>query len=98
MDLYKNLFNNSREPAAAGLDIMHSHPGNDYFVVFRRGHVYRVDFDHHGSNTIQRYEHLFAAILKEDLAQTDWIGVLTADNRISWAKVSASFQQLDLED
>jgi NADPH:quinone reductase-like Zn-dependent oxidoreductase len=88
MDLYKNLFNTSREPCV-GLDIMHKHPDNNYFVVFRRGHVYRVDFDHDGDNTVARYAHLFDAILNDHLPVIDWLGVLTTDNRMSWAKVSA---------
>ena len=86
MDLYKNLFNTCRTPQI-GLDRFQQHPGNNYFVVLRRGQAYKIDFG--GSNLVPSHDSLeatFAAILQQDLAQVDWTGILTADNRVSWAK------------
>jgi acyl transferase domain-containing protein/NADPH:quinone reductase-like Zn-dependent oxidoreductase len=87
MDLYKYMFNTVREPTL-GVDLMRRYPGNDYFVVLRRGHVYKIEFDpsaHHAQ--YERLEAIFQAILDMQIDEVDWFGVLTAADRISWAKV-----------
>jgi aryl carrier-like protein len=87
MDLTKYLFNACREPKV-GLDVMHQYPRSDYFVVLRRGHVYKVDFEQLDDFTQrERLESIFAAILEASPQEIDWLGMLTADDRISWAKV-----------
>ncbi|PGH08704.1 hypothetical protein AJ80_07825 [Polytolypa hystricis UAMH7299] len=87
MDLYKNLFNTNREPHV-GPDVFHQHSGFNYFVVLRRGHVFRVDFDPQADSVShERLEDVFSAILDTRLDKVDWLGLLTADNRITWAKI-----------
>lgn len=87
MDLSKYLFNACREPKA-GLDVMHQYSRNDYFVVLRRGHVYEVDFEELDNYTQQeRLKSIFEAILDASPENVDWLGLLTADDRRSWAKV-----------
>jgi acyl transferase domain-containing protein len=85
MDLYKYLFNTTREPAVA-IDKFLQYPGSRHFVVLRRGQVYKVCLDQ-----VDRLERLFERILLEtDESEVDWLGILTADDRISWAKVLPS--------
>ncbi|KAL4751731.1 hypothetical protein BDW72DRAFT_202796 [Aspergillus terricola var. indicus] len=94
MDLYKYLFNTVREPTL-GVDFMRQYPGNDYFVVLRRGHVYKIEFDpsaHHAQ--YERLEGIFQAILDMRIVEVDWFGVLTAGDRISWAKTRQEFMHL----
>lgn len=87
MDLSRYLFNACREPKV-GLDVMHQYPRSDYFVVLRRGHVYKVDFEELDDSTQrERLESIFEAILEDSPEQIDWLGILTADDRRSWAKV-----------
>ncbi|KAL2399110.1 Highly reducing polyketide synthase sdnO [Exophiala dermatitidis] len=87
MDLYKNLFSACREPRV-GLDVFKSHPGNDFFVVLRRGHAYMVDFSHLlvEEDIFSLLEAAFARILKDKPDGVDWIGILSSENRISWAR------------
>ncbi|KAL3449661.1 hypothetical protein BJX65DRAFT_305685 [Aspergillus insuetus] len=81
MDLYKYLFNTTREPAVA-VDKFLQYPGSRHFVVLRRGQVYKVGLDQ-----ADKLERIFEKILlKTDEGEVDWLGILTADDRISWAK------------
>ncbi|KAL2816617.1 hypothetical protein BDW59DRAFT_166262 [Aspergillus cavernicola] len=91
MDLYKYLFNTTREPSL-GVDVMRRYPGNEYFVVLRRGHVFKVGF-----NQQERLEGVFEAILETAVDDVDWLGILTAGDRISWAKTRQSFIDLSPE-
>lgn len=87
MDLYKYMFNAVREPTL-GVDLMRRYPGNDYFVVLRRGHVYKIKFDSSAQHAqYERLERIFQTILDTRIDEVDWFGVLTAADRISWAKV-----------
>jgi aryl carrier-like protein len=86
-DLTRYLFNACREPKI-GLDVMHQYSKSDYFVVLRHGHVYKVDFEELDDFTQrERLESIFAAILEACPQEIDWLGILTADDRRSWAKV-----------
>ncbi|KAL5043624.1 hypothetical protein BDW71DRAFT_199675 [Aspergillus fruticulosus] len=97
MDLYKYLFNTVREPTV-GIDIMRRYPGNDYLVVFRRGHVYKIEFDPSAQYAqYERLEGIFQAILDMGQTEVDWFGVLTAGDRISWAKTRQAFMRLSRE-
>lgn len=87
MDLSRYLFNACREPKA-GLDVMHQYSRNDYFIVLRRGHVFKIDFQELDNFTQrERLESIFETILDASLGNVDWLGLLTADDRRSWAKV-----------
>jgi hypothetical protein len=82
MDLYKYLFSTTREPTV-GIDKFVQYPKTGHFVVLRRGQVYKV-----GLEQVDRLERIFGRILRDtDASEVDWLGILTADDRISWAKV-----------
>ena len=91
MDTWKWLFNASREPGK-GIDRMRKFPGNDYCVVLRRGHVFKVMLKEgevivsHAKLKIQ-----FEAILERVDDDGSWAGILTSDERNSWAEVSFIF-------
>lgn len=86
MDLYKNLFSACREPRA-DIDVFEAHPGNDFFVVLRRGHAYRIEFAsvNHDHMLIQ-LKATFASILDIDLKVVDWLGILSGEHRTTWAR------------
>lgn len=87
MDLSRYLFNACREPRV-GLDVMQQYSRDDYFVVLRRGHVYKVGFQELNDSTQRKWlESIFEAILEASPEEIDWLGLLTADDRRSWAKV-----------
>ncbi|KAL2441683.1 Highly reducing polyketide synthase sdnO [Exophiala dermatitidis] len=87
MDLYKNLFSACREPRV-GLDVFKSHPSNDFFVVLWRGHAYKVDFSHLPveENIFSLLEAAFSSILKDKPDGVDWVGILSSENRVLWAR------------
>ncbi|KAL3484692.1 hypothetical protein BJX62DRAFT_243695 [Aspergillus germanicus] len=86
MDLYKYLFSTTREPTV-GIDNFVQYAKTGHFVVLRRGHIYKV-----GLEQVDRLERIFGRILREtDASGVDWLGILTADDRISWAKTRQSF-------
>ncbi|KAL2828559.1 hypothetical protein BJY01DRAFT_255338 [Aspergillus pseudoustus] len=81
MDLYKYLFNTTREPAT-GADKLVQYPGSGYFVVLRRGQVYKVPLDQ-----LDQLERIFDQILLDSAErEVDWLGILTTDDRITWTK------------
>ncbi|KAL4863047.1 hypothetical protein BDV12DRAFT_189959 [Aspergillus spectabilis] len=97
MELYRYLFNTCREPRA-GIDVMGQYPGNNYFVVLRRGHVYRVEFEERPDGMQSEVlEAVFEGILEDSPTEVDWLGMLTADDRISWAKNRQAFMELNDE-
>ncbi|CEL00770.1 hypothetical protein ASPCAL00366 [Aspergillus calidoustus] len=86
MDLYKYLFCTTREPTV-GVDRFVQYPGCEHFVVLRRGQAYKVELDQ-----VDRLEQIFDRILLEtDTSEVDWLGILTTDDRISWAKTRQAF-------
>ncbi|KAL4968150.1 uncharacterized protein BDV14DRAFT_197378 [Aspergillus stella-maris] len=99
MDLYKYLFNTVREPAV-GIDLLRQYPGNDYFVVLRRGQVYRVNFQQSLSHStiLQKLLEPLHQILQETRSrEIDWLGMLTAGDRTSWAKARQKFMSISQE-
>jgi aryl carrier-like protein len=87
MDLYSWLFNATREPRLDE-DKVIRYPGNDYVVAFRRGNLYKIPLrQDDGPVSYAVLKRAFQAILDAD-QPTSWLGVLTADERNSWAKVS----------
>ncbi|KAL4759179.1 choline/carnitine O-acyltransferase [Aspergillus foveolatus] len=97
MGLYKYMFDTVREPTL-GVDLMRRYPGNDYFVVLRRGHVYKIRFDPSPQYAqYERLERIFQTILDTRIDEVDWFGVLTAADRISWAKTRQEFMHLSEE-
>ena len=89
-DSWQYLFNTSRYPRTGGDEIVR-YPGNDYIVVFHRGHVYKVELTENGVNvSFEKIRATFQLIV--DTEKTDsWVSILTADERDSWAHVSIFF-------
>ncbi|KEF54614.1 uncharacterized protein A1O9_09056 [Exophiala aquamarina CBS 119918] len=86
MDLYKNLFSACREPKA-DLDVFEAHPGNDFFVVLRRGHAYKIDVASvDDRDMFSQLEATFTSILNIDLKDVDWLGILSGEHRNNWAQ------------
>lgn len=82
------LFNATRRPGH-GVDTMHKFPGNEYFVTLSRGRVFKTPLvDPSGSVSYKKLKATFDAIL--DITSDSpmlWTGILTADERNSWAQV-----------
>jgi hypothetical protein len=96
MDTWQWLFNASREPGK-GIDQMRKFPGNDYCVVLRRGHVFKVMLKE--GEVIVSHSKLkmqFEAILERVDDEGSWAGILTSDERDSWAEVSFIFSVLHI--
>lgn len=89
MDTWQWLFNANREPGK-GIDKMRKFPGNDYCVVLRRGHVFKVMLkDGEESMSYSKLKAHFEAILDSVVDDGSWVGILTSDERDSWAEVSS---------
>jgi acyl carrier protein len=86
---YEWFFNATREPRL-GKDEMVKYPGNDYLVAFRHGHVFQIPLveEKGGPISYTELEAVFQAILDAEQRPDSWVGVLTADDRDSWYKVS----------
>jgi hypothetical protein len=88
MDSWQWLFNTTREPHLE-VDVMKQYPGNDYCVVLRRGHVFKVALKN-GTEALSYsvIKSQFDEILKSVQDEGFWTSILTNDNRDSWAMVS----------
>jgi hypothetical protein len=82
------LFNVARRPGP-GLDSINKFPGNDYLVVLSHGRVFKVALTDGEKNVpFEKLRSIFEAIIsKTEDGRDSWIGILTADERNSWAKV-----------
>ena len=89
MTLFQWIFNVSRKPCL-GTDIMEKFPGNDYVIVLRRGRVFKVSLKEGSRNkSYAEFKATFTAILSEVDDRTSWVGIMTADDRRTWAKVTS---------
>lgn len=82
------LFNSVREPAV-GCDVSRKYAGDD-LVVLRRGRLFSSPLTRDGKQlSLEELTFVFEHILEQ--AEDDGLGagILTADNRDSWAKVGA---------
>ncbi|RDW64263.1 hypothetical protein BP5796_10765 [Coleophoma crateriformis] len=92
MDTWQWLFNATREPGK-GQDKMRKFPGNDYCVVLRRGHVFKVDLKEGEENlSFHRAKTIFEAILDQVEDEGSWAGILTSDERDSWAAIRGTLE------
>ena len=83
----KWLFNTYRRPQI-GMDELKKGAG-DYCVVFRRGRVFRVALqDGQVPASFDTVRSAMTAVLDQVQDQGTWAGILTSDNRDSWARVS----------
>ena len=86
-ECYQLLFNTCREPHV-GEDQIVKYPQADYIVVLRYGHAFRVNLTENASVlTFRRLKDKFEAIIASTPHEMSWVGVLTADQRDTWAKV-----------
>ncbi|KAJ5896473.1 Highly reducing polyketide synthase sdnO [Penicillium subrubescens] len=87
MDSWQWLFNTTREPQLE-VDVMRQYPGNDYCVVLRRGHVFKVALKN-GTEPVSyaTIKSQFDEILKNVQDEGFWTSILTNDNRDSWATI-----------
>ncbi|KAI2787681.1 Highly reducing polyketide synthase sdnO [Penicillium oxalicum] len=85
MDSWQWLFNTTREPHVEA-DCMRKYPDNDYCIVLRRGHIFKVDLKS-GSEAVpySEVQGQFEAILNSVQDEGFWTGILTNDDRDNWA-------------
>lgn len=85
------LFNTFREPVV-GTDQMRKMPSENYIAVLRRGRLFKVDLVDSQGATIRfiKLQATFQAILDKVQDNYSWVGILTADDRNSWAEVSSN--------
>ncbi|KAL2170282.1 hypothetical protein VTG60DRAFT_5058 [Thermothelomyces hinnuleus] len=89
------LFNTYRRPGV-GMDEMRNGAG-DYCVVFRRGRLFRVPLQEEKEDggtapaSLDALRAAMEAILDHVQDEGTWAGILTSDNRDSWASVSNFF-------
>ena len=87
-DFYRFLFHTYREPHLE-LDVLRVGSRKNYFVVLRYGQAYKIEFDITSTgDDISKLEEIFEMILRDTLKiDVEWVGLLTADDRDTWAKV-----------
>jgi NADPH:quinone reductase-like Zn-dependent oxidoreductase/aryl carrier-like protein len=91
---YPWMFNSVRIPGSE-TDEMRRYPNNDYFVVFWRGHAFKLDL--FVENRPVTYQELFNAIksvLSQPPPQRSFVTIFTSDNRSRWAETRQKLQQL----
>ncbi|KAM7184358.1 hypothetical protein V8F20_012255 [Naviculisporaceae sp. PSN 640] len=89
----KWLFNTYRRPQV-GMDELHKGVG-DYCVVFRRGRLFRVELQQENVPvSIDTLRSAMTAILDHVHDEGTWAGILTTDNRDSWARVRKELLQV----
>jgi acyl transferase domain-containing protein/NADPH:quinone reductase-like Zn-dependent oxidoreductase/NAD(P)-dependent dehydrogenase (short-subunit alcohol dehydrogenase family)/acyl carrier protein len=89
---YQWLFNCTREPCK-NEDVVRKYPGNNYFVVFRKGHVFQFDI----SLPYPELKAHFQSIINSPSTPESWVGVLTTDNRDAWAENRRLLQEISPE-
>ena len=88
------LFNACREPLRI-MDRIKKHQSNNYMVVLRRGHAFKVFLE----QGVQPVEHtqlrdVFGKILQISVREVPSIATLTADERNSWAELRDAVSDL----
>ena len=93
-ETFQLLFNACREPHIEEDQIV-KHPSDDYIVVLRYGHAFKVDLrDHLGVVSFRSLKNIFERIIAVTPQALSRIGVLTADQRDKWAKVIARGERI----
>lgn len=88
--LFKYLFNTSRRPCI-GSDIIERFPGNNHIVVLWRGRVFKAPLYGNGSPlSFLQLKSIFEWIMQNANGDELQPGILTSDERTSWAKVGHS--------
>lgn len=96
---WRYLFNSTREPRRGTDEMVRYTHGADHIVAFRRGRMFKIDILGDDGVTPKSFESLrdtFDAIIayapdtndvQNAEAEAAWTGILTTDNRDSWADV-----------
>lgn len=85
------IFNTSREPRI-GVDRVQKFAKNDFLVVLRRGHIFKVTLKgERGNVPYTTLKMAFQEILGRASSNKASVASLTADERDSWTKVLISF-------
>ena len=79
------LFNTCRE-ARVGEDCVKTHSTEDYVVALRCGNAFKIPLA--GNVGFESLERAYERIIRDSTEKSNWIGLLTADERNKWAKVS----------
>lgn len=90
------LFNACREPLRT-MDMVKKHQSNNYMVVLRRGHAFKV-FLEEGAQPVKYTElrDALGEILRIPAGNVPSIATLTADERDSWAELRAAVRDLSV--
>ncbi|KFY17622.1 hypothetical protein V492_00517 [Pseudogymnoascus sp. VKM F-4246] len=92
--LFKYLFNTSRKPCI-GSDIIERFLDNNYIVVLWRGRVFEVPLYRNGSPLpFVQLKGIFEKIMQNADGDALQVGILTSDERTSWAKTRENLQTL----
>ncbi|KFY53300.1 hypothetical protein V496_07727 [Pseudogymnoascus sp. VKM F-4515 (FW-2607)] len=92
--LFQYLFNTSRKPCI-GSDIIERFPGSNYIVVLWRGRVFEVPLYDNGSPlSYVQLKGIFEWIMQNADGDASQVGILTSDERTSWAKIRKNLQTL----
>ena len=87
MNTLQWLFHSIREPHN-GVDQMRKYPSNDFIMVMRRGHFFKVTLRQAEANiSLKSLRSTFQQIVDKKLEDTPPITSLTADDRDSWTEV-----------
>ncbi|CZR60866.1 related to polyketide synthase [Phialocephala subalpina] len=98
MDSQDWLFNATRVPLPGSDEVVkYKDPEYDYLIVLRLGHFFKVPLTEGNRNSsIEQLRASFQSILDLELEDC-WVGILTADERDSWATIRNKLVSLDPE-
>lgn len=95
MELFQWIFNAHRKPCVR-VDVMEKFPGNDFLIALKNGRVFKIMLtDGRDSVSFEDLQDIFEAILSQADDEVLWTGILTADERNSWAKIREQVKEVD---
>ncbi|KAF8866997.1 ketoacyl-synt-domain-containing protein [Acephala macrosclerotiorum] len=96
MDSQNWLFNATRVPLPGSDEVVkYTGPEYEYLIVLRLGHFFKVPLTGgNGNVSIEQLRSSFQSILDLEL-EDSWVGILTADERDSWALIRNKLVSLD---
>ena len=81
------FFNVCREPHK-GVDRMRKHSNTNYFVILRRGHIFKVSTPKPSSeNSLEELVTAFEYVISQSTENVPSLATLTSDSRDSWAQI-----------
>lgn len=95
MELFQWIFNAHRKPCIRA-DVMEKFPGNDYLIALKNGRVFKVMLTRGRNNiSFEDLRNIFEVILNQADDEVLWTGILTADERNSWAKIREQVKEVN---